>query len=120
MSKVLEILKMGKQILTPEDHWTQGSLALSDDLFVETQPHSPDAVCWCLVGAIQKAGYVIDDTPSNMATCTALMLLDDLSGIPHTKAGENRRCAEFNDTHTHGEVLALIDKAIEVQERQPW
>lgn len=60
----------------------------------------------CLVGAYESAvggGFIADAYPA-----TAKLL-----GIPHRGGISDRiRAATFNDSHTHAEVLALIDQAI--------
>lgn len=56
----------------------------------------PDARCWCLYGAAYKCGIY------NNFLLAKSLLLDTTVGI-----------ADFNDSHTHAEVLALLTTAIE-------
>jgi hypothetical protein len=58
-------------------------------------PHSKKAVCWCIDGAFQKCGLSI------LQTEVAL-------GLP--RIGD---APDFNDSHTHSEVLALLKAAID-------
>lgn len=94
-----EILKAARAKIERPECWTQ-------DVFARDRSGdcvhvlSPNAVCWCSVGAC-KAVVVADFN----YFCAALDALADAMGTPEV--------ADFNDTHTHAEVLGAFDKAIE-------
>jgi len=73
----------------------------------------PDACSWCLAGAAIKCGVIRRDTHDGGALSFAGLLdIGDHSGA----------IAEFNDSHTHPEVLAILKSAIErapTREQQP-
>jgi hypothetical protein len=88
-----EILIAARKLIEKPENWTQETSA-RDAAGRETLPTSPRAVCWCASGAILRAGRA--------DAGNALFALRSVGNIAH-----------FNDTHTHPEVLALLDKAIE-------
>ena len=94
------ILLKARERLTPVDQWTQGKLA-RDSARISVWPSAPDAVCWCVEGAIIaesiKAG-VIDEANE----------IADLIG----EAIWPLRLPVFNATHPPAEVLALRDTVI--------
>ena len=79
--------------------WTQG--AWTRDATGKPQHWgSPDTVCWCLSGALCLEAR--DERTE--VRWDAQARLDVAAGGPHV---------HFNDTHTHAEVLALVDRATE-------
>lgn len=99
MTPAIEILVAARELLGDESRWTRDNLA-HDVYGVEIDPRSKNAVCWCVMGAVQKfspgAGY------QGAA----------LSRV-HSVVGES--IDEFNDnpTTTHADVLRVLDAAIE-------
>lgn len=93
----LEILVAARELLSDKKHWTRGDLAHDVD-GAAVDPRSKNAVCWCVIGAVQKfsLGY----------QCDALNRI-------HNAVGESG--SEFNDYHTttHADVLRVLDAAIE-------
>lgn len=97
----LETLKAARKVIEDPAHWTQEEFARqfndSDEL-VWAHPHKAGAVCWCATGAIacvQGRG-----NPSwNFEFDEAFGKTDD-------------QLQEFNDSHTHADVLAAFDEAI--------
>lgn len=93
-----------KNLLTAPHSWFQGEYA--DD------PDSP--TCWCVDGAvahlrgIQPNPYYLDRDPTLQTL--AKIIEPDEANI--TRVGASAIVARFNDSHTHEEVLALLDKAI--------
>lgn len=101
MSDTVEILKAAKALIADEENWTQTVYA-RDENGESVSATDPRAVCFCSRGAIDKI------TAGNGAWEGAYDILlglvtedDDCIGV-----------ADFNDTHTHAEVLALFDRAI--------
>jgi hypothetical protein len=100
MSTVREVLVRTRERIERPDHWCQHVGALAADRRV-VRPADPDACRWCLSSAL------FDDRgadPYGNATIGAGALLARL--VP------GRDVIRFNDTHTHAEVLALLDFAI--------
>lgn len=95
--EVVQLLEQGKDLIADPKCWTQAAFARDwDDCGVRSC--SPDAVRWCTAGAVLK----VRDPPDQI-TKEANWLLD--------RAMDG--CAvEFNDTHTHEEVMAAWDRAI--------
>lgn len=106
MTTTIEILKAARDLIAKPENWTQGSYAKrSDDL--ETIPSDPDAVCFCSVGAIFKAGDA-----SFKFSETLPFEIREAFGV----AKEND-LVKFNDSHTHSEVLDLFSKSISKAEQ---
>ena len=92
----LETLKAARQLISDPAKWTQGWFAKNERGFTVSEDH-PDACCWCALGAMRKV------SPSWKGYHqTAAILMN----------GSLLRVSDFNDTHTHAEVLALFDAAI--------
>lgn len=99
---VKEVLIAARAKIADPANWTQGEYART----LEGYPldvHSRNAECWCSIGALACVmGDVVlaEHSASHKA-------LEDVMGT--------RWIAEFNDTHTHAEVLAKFDEAIAAQ-----
>jgi hypothetical protein len=92
-----DILIKAREIISDEKNWTQKAQARDKDGH-EVSYLRPWAVCFCSVGAVERASI---GHPRR-----ALAALDFLSGEICSNI------AEFNDTSSHAEVLAMFDKAI--------
>ena len=109
-----EVLKKARDLLSDSSRWTWNLWARNKD-GAYASPASPDACQWCLTGALYKAilgdcslaslneseSKLYEDCLAKLRTSLSLM------GYPMTGV------AEYNDTHSHLEVLKLLDKAIE-------
>ncbi|MDH7796401.1 MULTISPECIES: hypothetical protein [unclassified Beijerinckia] len=111
-NQLLENLKAVRNHLATPDRWTQHSLARNADGMSGLLPESGAAVCWCLFGALRAV-----ELPhwSRAAVVSTLAKLIE----PEAKDLHNNGVAAdiviaFNDADNrkHGEVLALLDKAI--------
>lgn len=97
----VEVLKAAKALISDPAKWTQRSYARNAGGF-STCPTNGDAECWCSVGAIECVA-------GNSDLCLI---------------AESKLCAaiggggiiRFNDMHTHSEVMAAFDRAIELAE----
>ena len=98
-SKLVCNLTIALVIEKPE-HWTQGVSARDTD-GEPVRVNDTTAVCWCLVGAADKV--MAPDLLWNSEVYGALV-----QAVP---AGF-KNLSDFNDNHTHAEVLAAVDKAI--------
>lgn len=94
-----QILIAARELISEEEHWTQGVFARSD-AGAATPVHNDNAVCFCAVGALDRVSG--DDFQDEFSS--AIRILMDVLGSPNILI--------FNDTHTHPEVLALFSKAI--------
>jgi hypothetical protein len=87
-----EILTAARELISVPERWTQGDYAKDKD-GRSCLEDDEGAVCYCSVGAISKVRF----------SSVALEFLAREAGgyIP-----------DFNDTHTHAEVIAAFDRAI--------
>jgi hypothetical protein len=97
----LELLKAARQVISTPETWTQRATA-RDANGEKENALEPEAVCWCSWGALLKASS--GGVPSSAAFMEAENCLN--------KAMEGSYIY-FNDSHSHEEVLAGWDKAIE-------
>lgn len=93
----LDILKQARELISDERRWTRGELA-RDSEGHEVDEDSPSAACWCSVGAVWR----VREGGENL--CGALTALEEAMGTEHI--------GDFNDSHSHAEVLAAFDAAI--------
>lgn len=92
--KILE----AKAKITPEEAWAKGDYAYNEN-GESCDSRSPHAVKWCAIGAIRAAGGSVY-VPG--ALREALRKRGWVGGI-----------AEYNDSHTHPEILSAFDEAYE-------
>lgn len=92
------VLVNARMILYRQHRWCTGSEARDINGF-SVRSISPSAVRWSLAGAIQNAAHYANETPHR--AMVAVYVQVDTGDI-----------WQFNDTHTHAEVLAVLDKAI--------
>lgn len=96
-----ELIAVRKLIEKPEN-WTQGTYARNKD--GETvSTYSSDAVCFCLSGAITRACF-----------CNRLLVRETIAkeAAKFTTDPDISPVPQFNDTHSHAKVLALLDRLI--------
>ena len=93
-----EILIAAKAKIDTPDKWTKGDFAQNSD-GDPVPSKSPYAVCFCSLGAL----YSLDIPPDLLGP-----VYDALD-----KAMGDETVTHFNDTHTHSQVMAAWDKAIE-------
>ncbi len=96
---VVETLKAARELISVPERWTQGESARGKT-GRKVDFRGPYAVCWCSSGAVYKIG--------GPCTSMANRYMDRATGGDYVT---------FNDTHTHPEVLAAFDKAIELAEK---
>jgi hypothetical protein len=95
----LETLKAARKLIELPEHWTQRGFARASQGTQEIDPNNPNATCWCSTGAIAH----IQDI--NFPRWT-----EDMSYAFSVE--KDQELEDFNDTHTHAEVLAAFDEAI--------
>jgi hypothetical protein len=101
--KTLEILKAARAKIEKPECWTQDFYARSAS-GKKVVARSPAAVCWCSYGALQSV------MKAKLLPIEIVLLLErPMHGC----------IADFNDTHTHAEVLAAFDAAIDLAAKEP-
>lgn len=92
-----QLLIEGRAIISNPDNWVRLDFAKNAEGFAVDE-NDEGAVCFCSWGALSRAqGHFVDSNSSVLNTLSIAM-------------GDS--VANFNDTHTHEEVLAAWDKAI--------
>ena len=103
--KPSELLIKAKAVIADPKHWTQDVYA-KDAKGHHTGPSTPDAVCWCSVGALDKVAHEENAYSTHLTTAGYLDVVSDecgYSGIP-----------DFNDNSSHEAVMKAWDKAIKL------
>lgn len=99
MKTTKEILVEARALISNEENWTQGTFARENKASTfGLDEQDPRASCFCSHGALSRSAglYVLCNEPSYLA------LRNAMDGSIHI----------FNDNHTHAEVLAAFDAAI--------
>ena len=99
MTSTLETLLKARDLISDPKRWTQRSFAVHED-GGDCLPEDDGAVCFCAEGALIRASgsKLTHGYPKELEKA----LEAEMGDIWH-----------FNDTHTHAEVLAAFDAAIE-------
>jgi len=100
----LPLLEAARMLLDDPDAWVQGAYAKDAD-GLPAHEMSPEACRWCLSGAIRALCPLDGGYPLALNRQTARRYLGIATGLP---------IPDFNDNATHAEVLAALDKAIEL------
>jgi hypothetical protein len=95
-----EVLIAARKKIERPECWTQRAYA-RDEEYSTVSPSDKLAVCWCSIGAL--CAVTDDNGQFAHARDSLAAVLDGMSVF----------C--FNDTHTHAEVLAAFDRAIELE-----
>ena len=118
----IQVLSQAKDTLSDASKWTQGAVA-RDKHGEEAHFNSPDAVCWCILGAIYKASWKIwDDLDTRVnernKAVDAVGLVAQARGRLSGKWWEGAAAASglnvWNDlgTITHDCVIETLSEAI--------
>ena len=102
--KPSELLTKAKALIADPKHWTQGWYARNAEGQV-VGPNAPHAVCWCSIGAIDKAAYEETTYSTNLAATRYLAEVSEECGY---------NIFEFNDNSSHETVMKAWDKAIKL------
>lgn len=94
---VKHTLIAARKLIEKPENWLQGMMAANGD-GVWVPPSAPMAVKFCALGAIQRIAGEFRAGPVNDAV---------------RLAAKTTSLALFNNTHSHAEVLAAFDRAIE-------
>lgn len=105
-----ELLTKAKELISDPNKWTKESFARNKDN-KPVEYLSPDATCFCAIGAIRKVGYSNESFTKTLPAEIKLQREVQKNTI-------FAEVASFNDflLTTHEEVLHLFDKAIEAAE----
>lgn len=101
-----EILRAARERITPKEAWTQGRLSDLVPFGYAPPEDFEGSTCFCAMGALMY------EAPDRAAFEEA----SDLFGVANRDEAGRRGFANFNDAHSHAEVLAGFDKAIELAE----
>lgn len=102
----LEIMKKARELISDPVHWTQEENSRNADLRA-THPTSKTAVCWCSNGAVTKAVF---DLNYPLYKPLANKVFDGFCVF--ARKHNIRSVIQYNDNHTHAEVLKLFDDYI--------
>lgn len=117
MKTVLQILCEARAKIAEPGTWTQGAMARNAE-HQGCYPESPDAVCFCMMGAV----CAVDDCPPDSVSCgpAASTALTRLSDVLFTRT-RNGAMTRFNDAYGRAryEVLEVYDHAIRNEVQAP-
>jgi hypothetical protein len=99
----LELHAAAWKRIKDKKHWTQGYYARDSAKFT-VSPNSPNAVCWCSVGALQKEAIVND---------VIMQEVSEALNQASIEAGFSN-IATANDTLPHPKVMAIWKRAGEI------
>lgn len=103
----LEILKSARARIEKPENWTQGAFARDSRGNASLLGRHGNACSWCALGAI----LVLFEPNLEMNKEESLAM----NALECAVGGSVMR---FNDTHTHAEVLAAFDDAIELARKE--
>lgn len=117
----LQVLNSGRALIADEKNWTQGAFARTGPDGCGVSSVSTMATCWCSTGALSKMTYKLDDfeydiIPISRAHHLAYSEAYHFLGqaVYEMSLGATTSPERFNDSHTHEEVLAAWDRAIQM------
>ena len=95
----LEVLKKARDLISTPDKWTKGAVARDRHGFA-VEPYAQMAVCWCSVGALERA------VGANLNVYYAAFAV--------LRKQHDESVVSFNDdpNTTHQDVLDLFDRTI--------
>lgn len=100
----LQVLITARAILASPSSWTKGEVARTED-GRPTWVDDPQATCFCAIGAIRRAIFVLHGRFMQLRIPTQVLC---------ALGFDEPDCMDWNDDpdRTHAEVLALFDAAI--------
>jgi hypothetical protein len=102
MQQTKDIILKAIALIENPDAWTQG-VSAQDSTGLSVPATATEACRWCTLGAIDKVTG--DDDHDNWQAATHTVRNVILKETSYTSI------PDFNDNHTHAEVLALLRKA---------
>lgn len=104
--EILKVLEQARSLIADEACWLQKVYA-EDEYGHGVDPTDTAACAWCATGSIIRASRSYEGDSCHRAYLElAAHLPEDREDYPFW------RIANFNDSHTHAEVLFLFDRAI--------
>jgi hypothetical protein len=107
---ILDVLRSAREILTPKSQWIKGYFGKTakGSKGYATGPTAPEARCFCMIGAVQRAAAAGDVPGLAGKTERYLDQTVRVLGLPGESA------IGFNDQRktTHADVLRFLGKAI--------
>ena len=105
----VQILTDTRGLLSDPVKWIKGCPA-TNRYDVPVHPRSPDAVCWCLGGALSKSGHDESSKEASRATAFVMRSIGVCIGQTFDYVGG------FNDCRgtRHADVLLVLNMAIEL------
>lgn len=97
--EVKDVLVAAKAIVEDESHLSRRFCA-EDKFGIEVPVYSPNAVSFCIIGAIEKAGGEDYD------------IKRDAREAFRDVVGGDRSISRFNRSATHSEIMSVFDRAI--------
>jgi hypothetical protein len=105
----LEVLQQARALISDPARWTQGFWA-RDRNGAECSLENPYVCRWCAAGAINKVTPLVSQ---GGVRGDALVELEyAVADLLNILLSSEILLFDYNDTHTHAEVLALFDAAI--------
>jgi len=112
--KPSEILEAAKKLIDSPEKWTK-HVAARDSEDRPIDPFSPNAVCFCSIGAqlraITQLGVAPDGILDNISFGYMALAARSITAEPCSVAG-------FNDNSTHPTVMRMWDRAIELAKQR--
>jgi hypothetical protein len=102
MSEHLDTWVKARALIAEERHWCQGATARTAAGFQRMCPMSEDVVARCLGGAMVAAAGGMDAGRAAWIALQNAAAPEIAQGFP----------GGWNDTHSHSEVLSLLDRGI--------
>lgn len=113
----MSVLIEARKLIADPEHWIQGTYATDETRTVGLHPNDPSAACFCSIGAVV---HVLPEgaLPEREVMALSAAVLDlDPDWVTAEGVRPNRNIAQYNDSHTHEEVLAVWDHAIAEEAR---
>lgn len=107
--QVKEALAKARDLIKDPNRWTRNMYA-RDRTGNYASPNSPDAICWCAIGAVHHVFGTRPQTQSEMTDeqMKAFTALVNTATLMHDTLPDR-----VNDRLGHAAVLELFDRAIE-------
>ena len=100
MTTPKQTLIAARALIADERRWTKRAKARDEYGLIAT-PTDERAICFCSIGAIEKV---------------CCRYVEQINARQQLNSVISMSLSIYNDTHTHAEVLAMFDKAIEAAE----
>lgn len=108
MNDTIDHLKEARSIIEKPEHWCKGKYAM-DDKGNAACVDGSQAVAWCMLGAVHKAILTFSKRHSPEIF---IRYTEATRALAYSLGNTVLTLSVYNDTHTHEEVIALLDKAI--------